>query len=300
MVVTPLPVTAPPAPIAAVPAAPAETLFTGLLQQLLTDMAPPPPAPPAAPVPVEQKEPVRIPGRADREPPAKSEDARQIDATAVGPVSVPVPPPPLLTPPPAPGPVEKKSDPLAPLVGEHASAPAPAPEAAVIVAVRNTEVLVVKAPDVKEVVEPERHVEIPEASAPAETAEAVVVARPPIKVEALKPVAMPDQAMPEKRPVRALAIEFRPDGVHDIRVRLAEHGGEVHVSVHSADPVVTQDLRDGVTSLALTLTQAGYDARAWTPDQGQRQQQPREERAAKREKRAADTKFDGALEEVSR
>jgi hypothetical protein len=70
--------------------------------------------------------------------------------------------------------------------------------------------------------------------------------------------------------------------------------------VHSADPVVTQDLRDGVTGLALTLTQAGYDARAWTPDQGQRQQQPREERAAKREKRAADTKFDGALEEVSR
>ena len=99
--------------------------------------------------------------------------------------------------------------------------------------------------------------------------------------------------------VRAVAIEFRPDGVHDVRVRLAEHAGEVHVSVHSADPVVTQDLREGVTGLAATLAQAGYDARAWTPDQGQKQQQPREERAAKRDKRATDTRFEGALEEVS-
>jgi hypothetical protein len=106
--------------------------------------------------------------------------------------------------------------------------------------------------------------------------------------------------MAEKPPVRAVAIEFRPDGVHDVRVRLAEHAGEVHVSVHSADPVVTQNLQESVTGLTATLAQAGYDARAWTPDQGHGQQQhPREERAAKRDRRAADTKFEGALEEIS-
>jgi hypothetical protein len=167
-----------------------------------------------------------------------------------------------------------------------------------VVAVRNTDVVVVtKAPEVKEVIPPEHHDEIPESSAPIER---VVVARQPLKAEAPRPAAMPDQAMPEKAPVRAVAIEFRPDGVHDVRVRLAEHAGEVHVSVHSADPEVTQNLRDGVTGLTATLAKAGYDARAWTPDQGQKQQEPREERSAKREKRAADTKFEGALEEVSR
>jgi hypothetical protein len=169
----------------------------------------------------------------------------------------------------------------------------------VVVVVRDTDVVVVKAPEVKEVVAPERHDEIPESSAPSEPAEMVVVSRPPLKVEAPKPVAMPEQATPEKAPVRAVAIEFSPDGVHDVRVRLAEHAGEVHVSVHSADPEVTQNLREGVTGLTATLAQAGYDARVWTPDQGQKQQQPREERAAKRDKRAADTKFEGALEEVS-
>jgi hypothetical protein len=138
-----------------------------------------------------------------------------------------------------------------------------------------------------------------EIAAPAEPAP-MTIARPAEKIEAPKPVNMPELVEVERPPVRAVALEFRPDGTHDVRVRLEEHGGEVHVSVHSGDPVVTQNLRDGVTSLAATLAQAGYDARTWTPDRGQgQQQQPREERAAKREKRAADTKFAGALEEIS-
>jgi len=301
MVVTPLPVAAaPPAPIAVAPGPP-EMLFTGMLQQLLTETGPPLPPPPV------EKQAVRLPLREHREPPREESEDKSapqppVNFIAAAPVIVPAPPPPPLPPPappppPAPdaAPVEKKTDSLPPVAAD----PAPSPEPAVVVAVRNTDV-VVKAPEVKDVV-PEHHDEIPESAAPAELAEPteLVVARPQLKVEAPKPSAMPDQAMPDKAPVRAVAIEFRPDGVHDVRVRLAEHGGEVHVSVHSADPVVTQDLREGVTGLAATLTQAGYDARAWTPDQGQRQQQPREERAAKREKRAADTKFEGALEEVS-
>jgi hypothetical protein len=298
MLVTPLAVAAAPAPIAAVPAAP-EMLFTGMLQQFLMDMsAPPSPLPP----PSVEKQPVRPPLRQDHEPPRQEKEDKpaprpMVNFVAAAPVMAPIPPGP-----PPPTPVEKKSDSPVPVTRNPAPAPIPAPsrspEPALVVAVRNTDVVVVaKAPEVREVIPPERHDEIPESSAPIEP---VVVTRPPIKVEAPKPAAMPDQPMPEKPPVRALAIEFRPDGVHDVRVRLAEHAGEVHVSVHSADPVITQDLREGVTGLALTLTQAGYDARAWAPDQGQRQQQRREERAAKREKRAADRKFDGALEEVSR
>lgn len=295
MVVTPLPVAAaPPAPIAVAPAPP-EMLFTGMLQQLLTETGPPLPPPPV------EKQAVRLPLREHREPPREESEDKPapqppVNFIAAAPVIVPAPPPPPLPPPPpAPDsvPVSVKSDSAVPVTAN----PAPAPAPVLVVAVRNTDVVAVtKAPEVKEVIPPEQHDEIPESSAPIEP---VVVTRPALKVEAPKPAAMPDQAMPEKAPVRAVAIEFRPDGVHDVRVRLAEHAGEVHVSVHSADPVVTQDLREGVTGLAATLAQAGYDARAWTPDQGQRQQQPREERAAKRERRAADTKFEGALEEVS-
>lgn len=309
MVVTPLPVAAAPAPVPApiAGAAPPEMLFTGMLQQLLGDMsAPLPPPQPSLPASAAPKsEPVRTPVREHRDPQEQRDDtppASQppVSFVAVAPVVMPLPPPPPL--PPAPGapdpvPVAEKSDSPAPV----ASDPVPAPAPAVVVAVRNTDVVVAaKAPEVKEVIPPEHHDEIPESSAATEPAEPVVVTRPPLKVEAPRPVAMPEQAMPDKAPVRAVAIEFRPDGVHDVRVRLAEHAGEVHVSVHSADPAVTQDLREGVTGLAATLTQAGYDARAWTPDQSQKQQQPREERAAKRDKRAADTKFEGALEEVSR
>ena len=190
-----------------------------------------------------------------------------------------------------------ESDPPAPVVVEPGSEPA------VVVAVRNTDV-VVKAPEVNEVKEivPEPHEEIPAVAEPADSpapAEVVTVARPPVKLEPPKPATMPDLVV-EQPPVRAVSIEFRPDGVHDVRVRLAEHAGEVHVSVHSADPVVTQNLQESVTGLTATLAQAGYDARAWTPDHGHGQQQPREERGAKRDRRAANRKFEGALEEISR
>ncbi len=306
MVVTPLPVAAVPLPPPIAPAvapAPLEMLFTGMLQQLLGDMSAPLPTPVRLPLREHHEEP-RQQSEEKPAPPLPPPPQLPVNFVAIAPVVVPTPPPlPSAPLPAAPDavPVSVKSDAPVPVAADPV--PVPAPEPAVVVAVRNTDaVVVVKAPeaDVKEVVAPERHIEIHESSAPPEPGEPVVVTRPPLKVEAPKPVAMPEQAMPEKPPVRAVAIEFRPDGVHDVRVRLAEHAGEVHVSVHSADPSVTQDLREGVTGLAATLTQAGYDARAWTPDQSQKQQQPREERTAKRDKRAVDTKFEGALEEVSR
>jgi hypothetical protein len=302
MLVTPIPVAPTPAPVPAAPAPP-EMLFTGMLQQFLTEIVPPSQAP-LPPAPATEKQPVRLPLREEREPPRQEKEEKPapqptLNFIAVAPVVVPISPLPPAPPPPIEdahsAPLETSSDsPIQP------ATPSPTPEPAIVVAVRNTDV-VVKAAEVREFVPEQRHEEIPEhPAAPAEPAELVVVARPPTKVEAPKPAAMPDPVVVEKPPVRAVAIEFRPDGTHDVRVRLAEHAGEVHVSVHSADPVVTQNLQEGVTGLAATLAQAGYDARAWTPDQGQKQQQPREEREAKREKRTADTKFEGALEEISR
>jgi len=93
------------------------------------------------------------------------------------------------------------------------------------------------------------------------------------------PTAPPERVAPEKSaapPVKSVALEFTPDGTRDVKVRLSERGGEVHVSVHSTDPAVTKDLRAGVTDLASVLERAGYDAKAWAGDrqqQGNPQQQ---------------------------
>lgn len=51
-------------------------------------------------------------------------------------------------------------------------------------------------------------------------------------------------------------------------MRLAEHAGEVHISLHSTDPALSGRLSDGVHELVGTLANAGYDAQAWTQGQG--------------------------------
>ena len=87
------------------------------------------------------------------------------------------------------------------------------------------------------------------------------------------PAAPAEPPAPEKgsaQPLKSVALEFTPDGARDVRVRLSERGGEVHVSVHSTDPSVTKNLRAGVSDLASVLEHAGYDAKAWA---GARQQQ---------------------------
>ena len=87
------------------------------------------------------------------------------------------------------------------------------------------------------------------------------------------PAAPAEPPAPEKgaaQPLKSVALEFTPDGARDVKVRLSERGGEVHVSVHSTDPSVTKNLRAGVSDLASVLEHAGYDAKAWA---GGRQQQ---------------------------
>ncbi len=101
--------------------------------------------------------------------------------------------------------------------------------------------------------------------------------------------------------VKSLSLEFTPDGARDVRVRIAERAGEVHVSLHSSDPGVARDLRSGAADLGGALTQAGYDAQTWTSGrQQQNPQQPREEQQQRRDSANTGTEnFDGLMTETT-
>jgi hypothetical protein len=90
-------------------------------------------------------------------------------------------------------------------------------------------------------------------------------ARSPIIEE---PVERPSAA---NQPVRSLSLEFTPDGAGDVRLRLSERTGEVHISLHSSDTALGSRLHEGVHDLVGSLSNAGYEAEAWTPGQGQQQ-----------------------------
>jgi hypothetical protein len=88
---------------------------------------------------------------------------------------------------------------------------------------------------------------------------------------------------PNQQPLKSLSLEFAPDGAGDVRLRVSERAGEVHISLHSSDASLSGKLHEGVHDLVGSLSRAGYDAEAWTPGQGQpggnqrqqeRQQQP--------------------------
>lgn len=117
------------------------------------------------------------------------------------------------------------------------------------------------------------------------------------------PAAAPEPPSTEKnaaQPIRSVALEFSPDGARDVRVRLAERAGEVHVSLHSNDPSITKSLRDGVTDLASLLAHAGFEAKTWTS--GRQQQEHRQQPAQQLPQRrtsaiAGAVAFDGVLQD---
>jgi hypothetical protein len=82
---------------------------------------------------------------------------------------------------------------------------------------------------------------------------------------------------PKTQAVKAVSIEFTPDGAQDVRLRLSERGGDVHISLHSTDSSLSGRLNDGVKDLVHSLTTAGYDAQTWTPGQGRQNQRQAEE-----------------------
>ena len=80
-------------------------------------------------------------------------------------------------------------------------------------------------------------------------------------------------------PLKSLSLEFTPDGAGDVRLRVTERAGEVHISLHSSDASLGGKLHDGVHDLVGNLSKAGYEAEAWTPGQGhQGNQQQQEQR----------------------
>jgi hypothetical protein len=113
---------------------------------------------------------------------------------------------------------------------------------------------------------------------------------------AQEPVA-PEKAQTTQ--LKSLSLEFTPDGARDVRVRIAERAGEVHVSLHSNDPGVAKDLRAGAADLGSVLTQAGYDAQTWTS--GRQQQNPQQQREEAQQARGngnqSTENFDGLMTE---
>lgn len=93
---------------------------------------------------------------------------------------------------------------------------------------------------------------------------------PPPQAPAAHLAEEPVSRQPEQhaQPLRSLSLEFTPDGAQDVRVRLAERAGDVHISLHSTDPALSGRLSDGVHELVGTLANAGYEAQGWTQGHG--------------------------------
>lgn len=112
--------------------------------------------------------------------------------------------------------------------------------------------------------------------APAAASEPRGHAAPAAPAAPAEPIA--DAQRNQTQPLRSVSLEFAPDGAPDVRVRLSERGGDVHISLHSADPALAGKFRDGVQDLAGALTNAGYDAEAWARGGGGRERDADEQR----------------------
>jgi hypothetical protein len=107
---------------------------------------------------------------------------------------------------------------------------------------------------------------------------------------------LPNDRPHTQQPLRSLALEFAPDGAGDIKVRLSERAGDVHISLHGTDPSLAVRVREGVSDLVGSLSKAGYDAEAWTPGQGRQNQRQQPDQ---RQSRGANSPRDPGTEEFS-
>lgn len=110
-----------------------------------------------------------------------------------------------------------------------------------------------------------------ETTTPHETSR--ILPREPIT--APRPAELAQEPPKASGPIRSVSIDFTPDGAQDVRLRLSERSGDVHVTLHSADAGLSGRLNEGVGELVQSLASAGYDAQAWTPDQGREHQRQR-------------------------
>ena len=227
---------------------------------------------------------------------------------------------------PSPQPVESAAQPAAPAVSQ--------PEAVVNVVIQTQGAVQATAPEIPPQqgavpvtapivpaavvtpaasAEPERKkIDVPSSNVPYSEPQQMIVTEQQAKAQPgrveqraeIKPEAPAHEFVTPERaqttPVKSLSLEFTPDGARDVRVRIAERAGEVHVSLHSSDPGVARDLRSGAADLGGALTQAGYDAHAWISERQQQnpQQQPRDEQLRKQGSANTSTEnFDGLMTE---
>ncbi len=66
-----------------------------------------------------------------------------------------------------------------------------------------------------------------------------------------------------------MTLEFAPDNAGDVKLRISERAGEVHISLHSSDTSLGGRLHEGVHDLVGSLARAGFEAEAWTPGRDQ-------------------------------
>jgi hypothetical protein len=92
-----------------------------------------------------------------------------------------------------------------------------------------------------------------------------------------EPIAPEPQLKPA---LRTMSFELGQEGGSEVKLRLSERSGEVHVSLHSADASLNHQLRERIHDLTSVLSNAGYETESreggqWT---GQEREQRREQR----------------------
>jgi hypothetical protein len=131
------------------------------------------------------------------------------------------------------------------------------------------------------------------ATAQARMAQEVPASHTPVPTEPLT-------KEPVQQPLKSLSLEFAPDGAGDVRLRVSERAGEVHISLHSSDASLSGKLHEGVHDLVGSLSKAGYEAEAWTPNQGQQggnQRQPEQRRQQPPNPKESGEEFGGIFEQ---
>jgi len=72
-------------------------------------------------------------------------------------------------------------------------------------------------------------------------------------------------AAPAAEPVRNVHMQLVSDDNRRVDVRLIDRGGELHVSVKSADPALTQNLQDHLPDLTARLEKQHMQTEVWVP-----------------------------------
>jgi hypothetical protein len=93
---------------------------------------------------------------------------------------------------------------------------------------------------------------------------------PPPAHEPVRPVEVQEPehlsvATASAQPVREVTLHVASDS-QKVQVQVNEHGGELRVVVKSGDPVLTSDLRAGLSELVSGLEKSGFRADAWRPE----------------------------------